>query len=497
MTGPAQCRLLRHRGQALRIRIAGTSPGPADVRISDLASGAPRIVATEALADRPGSFRRELALTTTQLGDADWLGLGFDRPGLIVDDLELVEETRRPKVVVLGLDALSWRILDPLLAAGRLPHFQALIREGVAGPLRSAQPLLSPIIWTTIATGQGHGAHGIHGFVDDDHRLVNSTQVKVKRVWEIVGDHAGATVGIAGWFVTWPVEPVTGFMLSDRATSVTPNDKERPLSFQPAALQETFEPVVRERQRRYIAEMRRFTPLAIDPEWRSHFASGTPEWNQHAAIDPIFLRAFLRDSAYVEGGLDLLRSLAPDLFMLYLRGSDHAQHGYWFHRAPGESLTPVDAEDRRLFGGIIDNYYVYLDEVFGRFMDAAPKDTTFMVVSDHGFHSEVRGQGDARRAAAHHEPEGVYVIRGPGFRRGLKGQELSVFDLAPLWLHLYGLPAARDMRGRVPLELLDPRPAQEPPRIDSYGRRAATESSRESAADAEIVEQLKALGYIQ
>lgn len=497
LDGPAQCRLLRHRGQALRIRIAGSSPGPASVRVSDLATGAPRLLATETLAEGSGAFRRELRFERAQLGDADWIGLGFDRPGLVVETLELVEPEPRPRVVVLGLDALSWRILDPLLAAGRLPHFRALIEGGVSGTLRSVQPLLSPVIWTTMATGRGHGAHGVHGFVDDERRLVNSTQVKVKRLWEIVGERAGATVGVTGWFVTWPVEPVRGFMLSDRATSFTAADKERPLSFEPAALQDAFEPVVRDRERRYVAEMRRFTPLAIDPQWRTHLKRGTPAWDQHAALDPIFLKVFLRDSAYVEGGLELLRALGPDLFMVYLRGSDHAQHGYWFHRAPSESLTPVDPEDRRLFGGIIDGYYVYLDEVLGRFMDAAPRDTTFMVVSDHGFHSEVRGRGEERRAAAHHEPEGVYMIRGPGFRRGLRGQELSIFDLVPLWLHLYGLPAARDMRGRVPLEILEPRPAEERARIESYGPRSAPGDSRESAVDGEIVEQLKALGYIQ
>ncbi len=496
LSGAAQCRLLRHRGQDLELRIAGTSPGPAQVRISDLATGAPRVVATETLAERAGAFARELRVAAATLGATDWVGLGFDRGGIVIESLEVVEADR-PRVIVLGLDALTWRVLDPLLAAGRLPHFQALLRAGVAGRLKSVQPLLSPAIWTTIATGQGHGAHGIHGFVDDAGKLVHSGQVKTKRIWEIVGEHAGATVGVSGWFVTWPVDAVTGFMLSDRATSVTPGDRERPLSFHPAALQDAFDPIVRERQRRSVAELARFTPFPFEAGWRERLKPGDPAYERSASLDPVLLRVFQRDSSLVEGGLQLLQALEPDLFLTYLRGSDHAQHAFWFERAPQDALTPVDPENQRLFGGIIDNYYVYLDEALGRFMSVAPRDTVFLVLSDHGFRTEVVGNGPERRPAARHELEGVYAVSGPGFRRGVRGPELSVFDVAPLLLHLYGLPAARDMRGRVPVELLDPPPAAEPARIDSYGRRATSGSSRESAADADIVEQLKALGYIQ
>jgi Type I phosphodiesterase / nucleotide pyrophosphatase len=497
LRGPAQCRLLRHRDQDLLVRLAGTTPGPAGVRVSDLASGAPRLVQSEVLAERAGPFEKELRLTRRQLGDTDWVGLGFDRPGLVIDALEVVEKPRKPRVIVFGLDALTFRVLDPLLAAGRLPHFAALMRSGVSGPLLSTPPMLSPVVWTTIATGRTRGDHGINGFVDEEQHLVNSSQVRVKRFWEIVAEHAGASVGILGWFVTWPVEPVAGFMLSDRATSLSPNDRQRPLSFHPPALQAAFDPVVKERQHRYVAELRRFTPFAFDPEWRTHLQPGTPAYEHASALDPIFVRVFLRDSAYVEGGLRLFQALEPDLLAIYLRGSDHAQHGYWFDRAPEESVTAVDPEARRLFGEIIDSYYVYLDEALGRFMDAAPDDTIFMVVSDHGFHSEVRGRGAKRRSRAHHETQGVYVISGPGFGKGLRGRSLSVYDLTPLWLHIFGLPPARDMRGHLPLDLLSPSPAQEPPRIDSYGKRTGHGDTRQSDVDADIVEQLKALGYIQ
>lgn len=494
--GEARCLLLRHRGSDLRLRIEGTAlPGTVVVRVSDVERG-PRPITTETLAQGGGAFRHELRLSREQLGETSWIALAFDRPGLVIETLELVEEKKIPKLVVLGLDGLSWRILDPLLAAGKLPHFQKLIAGGVAGELLSEKPVLSPVVWTTIAAGRRHTDHGIHDFFDAEGRLVNSSQVRSRRIWEIAGEKAGATVGVSGWFVSWPVERVPGFMLSDRATEWKSNDHDRPLSFHPPELQTPFEAVVDERRARSIEECRRFTSLPLLPDWKSKLPPGDPSYERHAFLDARLFRVFLRDSSFVEASLRLHAALRPDLLFLYLRGSDNVQHAFWFQRAPGESREPVDPEEVRLFGGVIDGYYAWLDEALGRLMSAAPADTTFVVVSDHGFRSLVREKDGAKRQLAYHERQGVYVVNGPGFKRGVRTEAISVLDLAPLWLHLVGLPAASDMPGRVPVELFA-RETREAARIASYGSRGEAAVSRATEADAGIVEQLKALGYVQ
>ena len=128
-----------------------------------LERGAPRLVTSETVPG--GRFRHELHLKKEALGDASFIALGFDRPGLVLDTLELVEDGTRPPLVVIGLDGLTWRILDPLFQAGKLPHFKQLIDGGVSGVLLSEKPMLSPVVWTTIATGQKREDHGIGGFV--------------------------------------------------------------------------------------------------------------------------------------------------------------------------------------------------------------------------------------------------------------------------------------------------------------------------------------------
>jgi hypothetical protein len=496
--GEASCLLLRHRRSDLRLRIAGRAPGgPVSVRVFDADRGEPRLLASASLSPPAGAFHEELTFSRSQLGEASWVSLAFDRAGLTLESLEPVEDRASPRIIVFGLDGLSWRILDPLLKAGRLPNIAALMRGGGAGTLLSIKPTLSPVVWTTIASGHQPADHGIWDFVDDKRRLVNSTQVRTKRIWELLSERSPATVGVMGWFVTWPVERVAGFMLSDRSKPWSLTDRERPESFSPAALQAPFEEVDRERRAHYFAESQRFTALPLDPEWRTKLGSDDPRRGRMDALERRFLRVYDRDSTFVEAGLAFYRAFTPDVFFLYLRGADHAQHAYWFERAPKESIAPVAPAERQYFGGLIDSYYLYLDEVIGRYRSAAAPGTVFMIVSDHGFRSFVRQKDGERHSVAYHEREGVYVVSGPGFEHQARGKVvLSVLDLCPLWLHLLGLPAAQDMPGRVPVELLSAGKGQVEKRIASYGRRDAAAVSRSTQGDADLLEQFKALGYI-
>jgi predicted AlkP superfamily phosphohydrolase/phosphomutase len=75
---------------------------------------------------------------------------------------------RHGRVIVLGLDGMDPDVVERLMAEGALPHFRQLRDGGASGRLRSSPPLLSPIIWTTIATGKPPETHGIGHFVATD-----------------------------------------------------------------------------------------------------------------------------------------------------------------------------------------------------------------------------------------------------------------------------------------------------------------------------------------
>ena len=58
------------------------------------------------------------------------------------------------RVLLIGWDAADWAMIRPLLDAGKMPALAKLIARGVSGNLATIQPMLSPMLWTTIATGK-------------------------------------------------------------------------------------------------------------------------------------------------------------------------------------------------------------------------------------------------------------------------------------------------------------------------------------------------------
>ncbi|MBN1335730.1 MAG: alkaline phosphatase family protein [Deltaproteobacteria bacterium] len=103
---------------------------------------------------------------------------------------------------VFGLDGATFDVLDRL----DLPAFRALETEGVRADLRSMEPMVSPLLWTTMASGRRPERHGIHGFG------VHATDCTAARFWEPL-QAAGLRVGLYKWLVTWPPQEVRGFMV--------------------------------------------------------------------------------------------------------------------------------------------------------------------------------------------------------------------------------------------------------------------------------------------
>src|SRR5262245_54890086 len=69
-----------------------------------------------------------------------------------------------PRLLVVGWDGASFRAIDPLLAAGKLPHLAELVARGSRAVLESTIVPISSAAWTTATTGKGPGEHGVFGF---------------------------------------------------------------------------------------------------------------------------------------------------------------------------------------------------------------------------------------------------------------------------------------------------------------------------------------------
>src|SRR6187399_3315956 len=73
---------------------------------------------------------------------------------------------RNSRLLLIGWDAADWQVIHPLVDAGLMPTLERLINTGTIGNLASLSPMLSPILWTSIATGKRIQGHGVRGFAE-------------------------------------------------------------------------------------------------------------------------------------------------------------------------------------------------------------------------------------------------------------------------------------------------------------------------------------------
>ena len=119
---------------------------------------------------------------------------------------------------VVGLDAATFDVIDPLVEAGDLPNLARLLERGARGTLRSTTHPLTPLAWTTMVTGVNAGRHGIWDFSERDEsgyrlRLVNGSHSRAPALWTRLSA-AGRRVGIVNVPFTWPAPEVDGFAIA-------------------------------------------------------------------------------------------------------------------------------------------------------------------------------------------------------------------------------------------------------------------------------------------
>jgi tetratricopeptide (TPR) repeat protein len=401
--------------------------------------------------------------------------------------------------MLLAIDSLDPETVELLAGEGALPNLARLRREGAYGPLRSREPLVSPVVWTTIATGRTD--HGIEGFVSGDDPPVPANRLmrKPKAVWNILSD-AGHEVAVVGWWATWPAETVRGSVVSDRLcyhylhrAAFEPKPVESLTS--PEGLVREIAPLVRRPASVTFEEARPF----VEVDERSF---GLP----FDFRDPLehFKWAYATSESYRRIGLDLWRRDRPDLLMVYLEGLDTVCHlfGHLF-RAPRPRPEGEAGEAQRRYGRTVEEMYRYADRIVGEYLAAMDERTTLVVLSDHGFSlgpirpGEPASPGGRRIGARNHRLDGALFLYGSGVRRGARLVNASILDVTPTLLALIGKAPARDMPGRPLAEALSFEPAAPVPTYETGGPSPSPgRTVQAEAVDPEMLEHLKALGYI-
>jgi predicted AlkP superfamily phosphohydrolase/phosphomutase len=451
--------------------------------------------------------------------------------------IEPVEAWRRAahqtgvKVLLVGIDGLSPRLVDRFAAEGALPVTSDLIARGSYGVLRSENPTISPALWTTIATGRSRRAHGIKNFVarreGGRDGLVGSHDRRTHALWTIASA-AGREVGFAGWWATWPAEAVDGWIVSDRLTEgrwVRWTKAERgtalayPEALAPELLRQVVDPLSLRSQD--VAEI-----VELVGSEAAEFDGAQEPILAHAASVLKFAWAGQRSIERVSE--NLLARGQPELTSVFLIANDPISHTFWHYFEP-TAFPPfgADLEPRAIerLGRAIPNIYAHNDRALRRLLALVDPATVVILVSDHGFEASRRlpkvqltdedfKERDRRRAAGeapeaqvavgqsgNHSLRGVFLAAGGPIASGKPPVEARIHDVAPTILALLGLPIADDMDGRVLEEIFDPEflrrfPVRRVPSYETLLPKAVHETQLEDE-DRERLEMLRSLGYIQ
>jgi tetratricopeptide (TPR) repeat protein len=400
------------------------------------------------------------------------------------------------KVLLIGWDAADWQMIRPLIDSGRMPTLAKFIEAGVSGNLSTVHPILSPMLWNSIATGKRADKHGIHGFVEplpdgSGIRPVSSTSRKTKAIWNMLSQ-SGFASNVVGWFASHPAEPIRGTIVTDHFLHQTalcgPPDQ---------FPQEVCHP---ERLRTPLLNLR-VNPLDLDAQAILPFVPQAAKVD--LAKDPRIgeLASLLARTASVHAAACAVMAKEPwDFMAVYYDAIDQFGHHFMPYHPP--HVAGISAADAEIYQDVMVGCYCFHDMMLETLLNQAGEETTVILVSDHGFLSDGR-RSDAdgfKNPTAWHRQHGIVCAKGPGIKRGDSLYGASLLDVTPTILSLFGLPTGRDMDGRPWLEVFDR--VIDAAQIDSWDDLAgdcgshADDRQEDPLAELAVLQRLAALGYI-
>lgn len=404
------------------------------------------------------------------------------------------------KVLLIGWDGADWRIIKPLLEKGEMPNLERFVTQGVMGNLASLQPTLSPMIWTSIATGKLPDKHGVLGFTEvaETTGAVFPTTClsrKAKAIWNILSQN-DLKVNLVNWFAAHPAEPINGVNISPLFPHLNridlPSGSPLPVgTVHPADLSGLMADFL-------------VRPGEIDSQTIALFVAKFLEVDQHndrrlAVIADLLARCFSVHAAATW----LMENRPWDFMAVYYQTIDNFSHGFMRYHPP--RLPWINERDFAFYHDAVNSAYRLHDLMLGRLMELAGDDATIIICSDHGF--QIGDQRPQRLAkvqagpAEEHRPIGIIAVKGPGIKEDELLHGASVLDITPTVLTFFGLPVGRDMDGRPLLDAMkDPFPA--PDTLPSWEEVDGSSGchpagTRLASDDAKVLlEQFVELGYV-
>lgn len=262
------------------------------------------------------------------------------------------------RVILLGLDGATFQLLSPLITEGALPNLESIIAQAASGILNSTIPPSTGPAWISCVTGVNAGKHGVFDFraplsAENRRALVSSRSIKLDKIWTILNRH-GRRAGIINLPVSYPPEPLQGFMISGM---MTPGPD---ISY-------TYPASLKGQLGDYIIDLKANTYEIT--------SSGDAE-------------RFLEDAlAMFERRWETFSKLMDqenwDFLMPVFVVLDRIQHRLWKYLDHQCELSHTP-DGRSIRNAAIEVFRV-LDSRLGELVSNLPSDTVLIIVSDHGF----------------------------------------------------------------------------------------------------------------
>ncbi len=351
------------------------------------------------------------------------------------------------RVVLVGWSAADWKVLNPLLDAGKLPALQAVVEQGVKGDLASLSPMLSPLLWTSIVTGHTPERHGILGPLEPDAatgatRVASSTSRQVKALWNILAQSGLRSLAV-NWFASQPAESVPGVVVSNLYP------KARAAYGQPWALPGGC---IQPRSLSDTLSEYRIHAGDLTGDDLSAFFPALERVDQVSDTRPLTLAIALAEALSVHGAATwLMEHETWDLLAVHYSSLDAVCRTFMpFHPPRREHVSEADFE---IYQAVVERVYCYHDALLGRLIELAGPEAAIVLVSEHGFHCDgLRPSGAPTLddpASGWERGHGVFAAAGPGLRQDELVFGAGLLDIVPFVLQLLGLPAGQDMPGRL------------------------------------------------
>jgi hypothetical protein len=381
-------------------------------------------------------------------------------------DAGIVRPAASGRVVLIVLDGGSLDFVSAAALEGRLPSFGKILDNGAAMHLATIRPTQPDPVWTTVATGKLPARTGVrsaaryrvpassdalellptncfaHGLVHFGFLTATahtSASVRSRPLWSILGS-AGLSSGVVNWPLTYPAQPIRGYLVTDQfyrpgAASLEPDESGRDAD--PSA---------------------RSSPLSIQPpalfdDARAAGDRVVPAANAEARGDLLDTPPFVTDQMYEQVAIALQEKIQPDFSAVRYRELDVAGHRFLRYAMPRD-FGDVSPDERRRFGLVLESAYARVDAIIGRALSTLGPDDLLLVVSGFGMEPLSVGKrlleryvGTPDLSGTHEDaPDGFMLAYGASVAPGRK-ERASVADVVPTVLYFLGLPVAHDMDG--------------------------------------------------